>query len=692
MHRPSGSTAPADPSAPPGAPWLRALLSGPRRRALARARRRIGPLVLVAPLLLIVALDAQIRGERLLGLGGKHIASYLGAMLESAAFWGLLLFAASYRRGAIRWVAAPLFVALAGLSIGGQIYFHRQYATYLNLDATLFGTSLSESLFSQLRADGANFLASIAPPIACALALVWIGRRTLRPGGGRRARAARVAAPVALVATFLIPCSYRTVQASTPDVIYFHAVGGLLKELLGGRVTAQILPGLRTPPALPPVVPRATPPRNVLFILTESVRADVACSAWAPSCPGGPRVNDAAPRRFPLTQMRSSASTTAIELAVLWSGLQPTESREDLHSYPLLFDYARSGGLDTAYWTSHHMMFANSRLYVQDLPTSKQCGATELDPLADIDLGGDDRLLSARVQAELPTLKEPFFAVAHFGNTHVPYLVDPADAPFQPALESKAPGDNEAYRNYYRNAAHRQDKAIAELIRSVRSAPFGERTIIVFTSDHGEAFREHGQLGHTGSILEEEIHVPAWIDAPEGTLAPAEEAALGAARDEPVSHTDVTPTILDLMGLWEEPAFAAYRASMPGHSLVRPSPGPAPLTLSNCSGIWGCAYKNWGMMRGHLKLEARAWDKIWHCYDVKADPKEERDLGPAACGDLVERADAIYGGPPGSERGSSWQPGVKKAPARAAAPDPQARSGPGAEGAAARQAAAPSRP
>ena len=33
-------------------------------------------------------------------------------------------------------------------------------------------------------------------------------------------------AVAAILAVFLIPCSYRKVQASTPDVIYFHALGG----------------------------------------------------------------------------------------------------------------------------------------------------------------------------------------------------------------------------------------------------------------------------------------------------------------------------------------------------------------------------------------------------------------------------------------------------------------------------------
>lgn len=594
----------------------------------------------------MVLTDARIRGDRLASLPLKYLVSYSASIAESAVLWGLLLFAASARRGVFRWIAAAFFCLSATLAVGVQIYFHRQYSTYLNLDATLFGTSFSSSLFGQLKADGKNFLVSIVPPLLLAMAMVWLGRTLLRPQQSRASKAARVLTPLAVLAAFLIPCSYRTVQASTPDVIYFHAIGGLMKVLTGVRESSQVRPGLRSPPRLAALDRSPTPRRNVLFILTESVRADASCSDHRESCPNAPAINAAVPARTPLLQMRSNASTTAIELAVLWSGLQPVASREALHTAPLLFDYAHAAGVDDAYWTSHHMMFANSRLYVQDLPTSRQCGASDLDPLADIDLGARDDLLVERVQAEIGTLKEPFFGVAHFGNTHVPYLVDPADAPFQPALESKAPDDNEAYHNYYRNAVHRQDKSIGELIRFVRQSPFGDHTILVFTSDHGEAFREHGQLGHTGSILDEEIHVPFWIDAPPGTLTAEEERSLAALRDTPVFHTDVTPTILDLLGLLDSPKIAPYKKAMVGSSLLRPRPAPPALALSNCSGIWGCAFRNWGMMQGELKLEGREWDNQWHCYDVLADPTEKHDLGLAACGDLPLLADKQYGGLP----------------------------------------------
>ena len=602
-------------------------------------------------MLLVVLTDARIRGDRLASMPLRHLGSYSASIAESAVLWALLLYAASARRGAFRWIAAVFFCLSATLAIGVQIYFHRQYSTYLNLDATLFGTSVSASLFGQLKADGRNFLVSVVPPLLLAVGLVWLGRALMPPGHSRASKAARILTPFAVLAAFLIPCSYRTVQASTPDVIYFHAIGGLMKVLTGVRTSAQIRPGLRSPPHLEPIARAPTPKRNVLFILTESVRADASCSDHRETCLNAPAINAAVPGRAPLMQMRSNASTTAIELAVLWSGLQPVASREALHSAPLLFDYAHAAGVDDAYWTSHHMMFANSRLFVQDLPTSKQCGATDLDPLADIDLGARDDLLGKRVQEEIGTLKEPFFGVAHFGNTHVPYLIDPEDAPFQPALESKSPDDNDAYHNYYRNAVHRQDKIIAEVIRSVRQSPFGDRTVLIFTSDHGEAFREHNQLGHTGSVLDEEIHVPFWIDAPKGTLTEAEEKSLAALRDVPVFHTDVTPTILDLLGVLDSPAIAPYRKTMIGTSLLRAHPAVPPvLALSNCSGIWGCAFRNWGMMQGSLKLEGREWDNQWHCFDVQSDPEEKHDLGLAACGELPLLAEKQYGGLPSLSR------------------------------------------
>lgn len=617
-------------------------------RGFARVRRRFAWVLALSPVFIVLASDFMTRGGRLMSLPPKYLGSYSLAVLESAALWVSLLWVSAASRGASRWAASFVFVSLFTLSVGGQLYFYNQYSTYLNLDATLFGTSLAGSVFGQLGADGENLIESVLPPLVLALLSIVVARRYLRP---RRTslRVFRVLAPLALVGVLLIPCSYRRVQASTPDVIYFHAIGGLMKELTGVRTTAQLRPGLRSPPKLPKMTAAQPVPRNVILLLTESVRADAHCSEPRAECPIAPEVNAAVPDRIPLLQLRSNSTTTAIQLAVLWSGLEPIETRERLHSVPLLFDFAHAAGFGNAYWTSHHMLFANSRLWVQDLPTDFQCGGSDVEPDADLDLGGDDGLLVDRALAELPKLREPFFATVHVGNTHVPYKVDPEHSPFQPSQSSKDPDNNEAYHNFYKNAVFLQDKHLGRFLRKFKEMPSSSRTVIIFTSDHGESFREHGHVGHTGALFDEELLVPGWVDAPPGTLTDVERQNLVARKNEPIFSTDITPTILDLMGLWDAPEVQPWKVGMVGQSWVRPIQPPATLSFTNCSGVWGCAFRNWGVMRGFRKLHAREWDEAWGCYDLEVDPLEKNNLGAAACADLVDHADRTLGGFPGAK-------------------------------------------
>ena len=147
-------------------------------------------------------------------------------------------------------------------------------------------------------------------------------------------------------------------------------------------------------------------------------------------------------------------------------------------------------------------------------------------------------------------------------------------------------------------------------------------------------------------MFEEEIHVPAWIDAPEGTLTAAERAALASAKSEAVWHVDLAPTVLDLLGLWSLPELTNYRAKMIGSSLLRTERTHGIVPLTNCSELWGCAFRNWGAMRDTRKLEAREWDSDWHCWDVATDPTEQHDLGSGACPELARAANQLSGSLP----------------------------------------------
>jgi glucan phosphoethanolaminetransferase (alkaline phosphatase superfamily) len=615
-------------------------------RRLARFRSRYAPLLLVVPAILATSSDLVRRRARLSDWSAADRFYYALAVVESMVVWGVLLLLASRRRGALRWLAAPAFVILGALALGGERYFYDQFDTYLNADAVLFAAAFPASVHGQLGAHVAGVLWALSVPVVYLLTLAVASRKWLRPAY-RSSRVATIAAPAVLVLACLTPCSFRTVQAATPDVIWFHAVGGLAKRFVRGS-PHHLEPGIRQAPYVPTLSSTAQRRRNVLFILTESVRFDAVCSEPGAECPYTPFTHRALPDRQTLLQMRSNSSTTAVSFGVLLSGLPPTESREAIHTAPLLFDYAHAAGFDTAYWTSQHMMFAHSEAFVHDLPVSYRCGGADLDPKADIDMGADDTLLTARVKKELPLLHEPWFVIVHYSSTHFPYRIEKGDEPFQPASDSKSPSDNAELFNYYRNAVHAQDRTIADLIGTVRASAAGSRAVVVFTSDHGEAFREHGQLAHTSSVLEEEVHVPGWVDAPPGTLTDTERAALASARTEPTWHLDLPPTILDLLGLWSSPQTARFRSKMVGTSLLRRERTHAEVPLTNCTELWGCPFRNWGLMRGTLKLEAREWDFDWHCWDVATDPHEEHDLGRIACGSLASSAEKLLGGLPKS--------------------------------------------
>jgi glucan phosphoethanolaminetransferase (alkaline phosphatase superfamily) len=615
---------------------------------LAQFRRLLAPLLLLVPTAVVLGMDFSRRSARLAGLDRAHQGLYLASLIEGLVVWTALLHAAARRQGGWRWVAAVLFVIGFTFTVGGQTYFYSQYNAYLNLDVSLFATNFKDSVINQLMADFGNYLRAKLPPLCIAVALIWVARRWLRPSRWR-ARVTGYLAPNLLIASFFIPAQHRHLQAAPPDVLYLNAVGGLISTQLGfTEQSNQMRPRARQSMPVPALQPVPTPRRNVLFVILESVRADATCIDYEPDCRRTEATNLMFPDRIGFPQMRSMDSTTAVSLAVLWSGLGPTESRDNLHTWPLIFDYAKAAGFDTAFWTSQNMLFGNARLWVKNLGVSKFVSATDMEPTADLDMGAPEGLLADRVSREFGSLHEPFLAVVQLSNVHYPYYVDPnGPQPFQPATTSKAPEDNPYFKNFYQNSVYQQDQHLAKMLAHIRSTEAGKHTVIVYTSDHAEAFREHNQMGHTFSIFDEEIHVPAWIDAPPGTLTDAELQALTAKRGAYLFHVDLAPTILDLLGIGKDPKIAEYTARLFGHSLLRPPVSDQPLLMTNCAGVWSCAFENWGIMQKNMKLESRAWDTGWKCHDVARDPLEMKNLDLSECGELVVLANQAYGRMPG---------------------------------------------
>ncbi len=120
---------------------------------------------------------------------------------------------------------------------------------------------------------------------------------------------------------------------------------------------------------------------------------------------------------------------------------------------------------------------------------------------------------------------------------------------------------DEAYRRFYIWLHELVDREIERIITHLRSGPFAENTIIVFTSDHGDLLGSHGgmvQKWH--NAFDETTRVPMLVSGP--GIDPG-------GTERVTSHADVLPTLLGLAGVDQEPVVDALgRTHSEAHPLV----------------------------------------------------------------------------------------------------------------------------
>lgn len=106
--------------------------------------------------------------------------------------------------------------------------------------------------------------------------------------------------------------------------------------------------------------------------------------------------------------------------------------------------------------------------------------------------------------------------------------------------------DLEALERLYRGEIEYFDEQLGDLLNQLDGCIDLDNTVIAFTSDHGEAFNEHGHVFHPGNALyEENVHIPFVLDGP--GIGPGEV-------DTPVSNVDILPTLLSNVGLDSPPS------------------------------------------------------------------------------------------------------------------------------------------
>jgi len=170
--------------------------------------------------------------------------------------------------------------------------------------------------------------------------------------------------------------------------------------------------------------------------------------------------------------------------------------------------------------------------------------------------------------------------------------------------------DLEILEGLYDGTIAYADERVRELTDVLDAAADPDSTLVAVTSDHGDAFGEHGHLGHRLTLYEELLRVPLVIRFP-GMFQPGSRVAT------PVSIGDLFPTVLDAAGLdtGADSDFRSLGHRVEARPIIAENTGP-----KSIDGLLSRTYRD-----GDMKLLWRA-DGKHELYDLGADPGERRSL------------------------------------------------------------------
>lgn len=216
-----------------------------------------------------------------------------------------------------------------------------------------------------------------------------------------------------------------------------------------------------------------------------------------------------------------------------------------------------------------------------------------------------------------------FFLFMNYMDAHVPYL-PPApfntlflggtpvmsyarfQARFEQWYKHRTPvpeDDARLLAAQYDGGIAYEDFAFHEFISKLKGMGLYDRSMIIVTADHGEAFGDHGVWGHGRSTHSDQVNVPLIIKYPGQNTASIVSA--------PVSQVDLLPTVLDTLG-YPTPDHVQ------GRGLRRPDlPADRQLFAESSEGR--------ALRWGALKLIVSSTGKH-ELYEIERDPHETHDL------------------------------------------------------------------
>ncbi|MFU1781517.1 sulfatase [Haloarcula japonica] len=310
-------------------------------------------------------------------------------------------------------------------------------------------------------------------------------------------------------------------------------------------------------------------PRNIILLSADALRADhLSCYGYHRET--SPVLDELAEESIRFTNAYSASSHTREAIPALLTGEYPDVAVDD--GYHLATDTVASTLSKAGYATAgfHSNPFV-SRAYGFDegfdhFDDDLHLGQNKLVALAQRAL---DKLRN-RHYARAPEINErsltwvdsldddqPFFLWNHYMDTHGPYEppgeyatvytdqeISDRDAQslYQRAIDdpdSISDDERQLLIDLYDAEIRYNDEHLRAFFDGLRERGLLEKSLVIVTADHGDAFGEHGYYEHPRYLHEEITRVPLLVRPPSGR---------GEIVETPASTLDINATVKSLVG------------------------------------------------------------------------------------------------------------------------------------------------
>lgn len=356
---------------------------------------------------------------------------------------------------------------------------------------------------------------------------------------------------------------------------------------------------------------------NVLLITVDTLRADLGGAET-------PALNALFERSVVFDQGRAPTSWTLPSLASVMTGVYPsTHGCEDMRSrlddsFSTLAERLSAAGYATSAVASHLFLRPDFGLaqgfdtYNTDLVKNLMKSHEAISSP-----GVTKRALAWLDAHSAADDGAPFLLWAHYFDPHEVYHAHKAFVELY--------GEAEEFDRYRGEVAF-TDLWIGRLLAGLKQRGLDENTIVVLVADHGEEFREHGNLRHGHTLYDELIRVPFVVHVPGaaglfgGRIAPTELATAA-------SSVDLLPTLLELCDVGYGGDDLAGQSLVPAllgqpEAVDAPRPILAEVSLRAGKAADALMFDGWKLIvhRDGPRVGAA------ELYDLANDPGETNDL------------------------------------------------------------------